>query len=192
MEIRELRGRLEASGAEGLEEQRNELAARLEHVNRRYEELDRRARALNLLLDLLQTKRQVLTKRLQAPLQKHLDRYLGLLFPRTTLEVDEQLRPGTFTRDNELGEINELSFGAREQMGLISRLAYADLLQEAGRPTLIILDDTLVHTDTDRLEAMKRILFDAASRHQILLFTCHPERWHDLGVLPVDLQAAKQ
>lgn len=192
LEIRELRGRLEASGAEGLEEQRNELAAELEHANRRYEELDRRARALDLLLDLLQTKRQILTKRLQAPLQKHLDRYLGLLFPRATLEVDEQLKPGTFSRDNELGEIKELSFGAREQMGLISRLAYADLLLEAGRPTLVILDDTLVHSDTGRLEAMKRILFDASNRHQILLFTCHPERWHDLGVLPLDLQATKE
>jgi hypothetical protein len=39
---------------------------------------------------------------------------------------------------------------------------------------------------------MKRILFDAASRHQILLFTCHPEKWQDLGVPPVDIQASKE
>jgi uncharacterized protein YhaN len=74
-------------------------------------------------------------------------------------------------------------------MGLISRLAYADLLREAGRPTLVILDDTLVHSDEERLDDMKRILFDAATRHQLLLFTCHPEKWQDLGVPPVDIQA---
>ncbi|MCL7943936.1 AAA family ATPase [Marinobacter sp. ATCH36] len=191
-ELRDIQIRLEAWGAEGLEEQLNEKRAELEQCNRRYQELHRRAQALDLLLTLLTDKRQALTRRLQAPLQKHLDHYLSLLFPQATLEVDEQLRPGTFTRGTELGQIAELSFGAREQMGLISRLAYADLLQEAGRPTLVILDDTLVHTDTDRLEDMKRILFDAANRHQILLFTCHPEKWSDLGVVPRDIQAMKE
>lgn len=191
-ELRDIQVRLEAWGAEGLEEQCNDKLAELEQCNRRYQELHRRAQALDLLLALLTEKRQALTRRLQAPLQKHLDHYLSLLFPQATLEVDEHLRPGTFTRGTELGQINELSFGAREQMGLISRLAYADLLREAGRPTLVILDDTLVHSDTDRLEDMKRILFDAANRHQILLFTCHPEKWSDLGVVPRDIQVMKE
>jgi hypothetical protein len=38
---------------------------------------------------------------------------------------------------------------------------------------------------------MKRILFDAAQRHQIPLFTCHPENWRDLGVAARDVQAFK-
>ena len=191
-ELRDIKVRLEAWGAEGLEEQLNEKEAEYDQCNRRYQELHRRAQALDLLLNLLTEKRQALTRRLQAPLQKHLNHYLSVLFPEASLEVDEQLRPGTFSRGTELGQITELSFGAREQMGLISRLAYADLLREAGRPTLVILDDTLVHSDSDRLEDMKRILFDAASRHQILLFTCHPEKWQDLGVPPVDIQASKE
>ncbi|MGM0768868.1 MAG: AAA family ATPase [Pseudomonadota bacterium] len=195
LELTGLQSKLESQGAEGLEEQREELAARLEHVRRRYQELHRRAEALDLLLSLLQDKRQALTRRLQAPLQKHLNHYLGVLFPRASLDVDDNLIPGQLTRaaqqGEERGDIQELSFGAREQMGLISRLAYADLLQEAGRPTLIILDDTLVHSDRQRLDQMKRILFDAARRHQILLFTCHPENWRDLGVAPRDLQALK-
>ncbi|MGO1502091.1 MAG: AAA family ATPase [Marinobacter sp.] len=191
VELSEIRARLEAWGAEGLEEQCNEKVAELEHLNRRFRELDRRAKALDLLLNLLKEKRQALTRRLQAPLQKHLDHYLTVLFPEASLEVDENLMPGKFSRGGELGQMAELSYGAREQMGLISRLAYADLLQEAGRPTLIILDDTLVHSDAERLGGMKRILFDAATRHQILLFTCHPEKWRDLGVGPRDLEALK-
>jgi DNA repair exonuclease SbcCD ATPase subunit len=191
LELEGLQARLQSQGAEGLEEQYNEQTARLEHVRRRHEELLRRASALDLLLKLLNDRRQALTRRLQAPLQKHLDYYLTVLFSNARLDVDENLKPGTFSRGKELGQMHELSFGAREQMGLISRLAYADLLQEAGRPTLIILDDTLVHSDRQRLSQMKRILFDAAQRHQILLFTCHPDNWQDLGVAPRDIQAVK-
>jgi uncharacterized protein YhaN len=76
-------------------------------------------------------------------------------------------------------------------MGLISRLAYADLLREAGRPTLIILDDALVHSDEERLALMKRVLFDAGTRHQILLFTCHPMNWRDMGVSPRSLDGIR-
>jgi uncharacterized protein YhaN len=72
-------------------------------------------------------------------------------------------------------------------MGVVARLAYADLLQEAGKSTLLILDDALVHTDKDRLDQMKRVLYDAASRHQILVFSCHPQAWQDLGVAAREL-----
>jgi chromosome segregation ATPase len=178
---------LETAGAQGLDERHAELARDLAQMQRRVEELRRHARALDHLLDLLRAKRIALTRRLQAPLQKHLNRYLLLLFPQASLEIDEGLSPGPLTRTGargiESGAFEALSFGAREQMGVISRLAYADLLQEAGRPTLIILDDALVHSDDERLAQMKRVLFDAATRHQILLFTCHPANWRDLGVV---------
>lgn len=186
---------LQTAGAQGLEERHAELARDLEQAQRRVEELRRRANALDHLLDLLREKRSALTRRLQAPLQKHLNRYLQLLFPQASLEIDENLTPGPLTRigdrGTETGAFEALSFGAREQMGVISRLAYADLLQEAGRPTLIILDDALVHSDEERLSQMKRVLFDAATRHQILLFTCHPMSWRDIGVSPRSLDSIK-
>ncbi len=182
---------LEALGAHGLEEQRADLAREAEFIARRRDELRRRAEALDVLLELLKTGRQALTRRIQAPLQRHLNHYLHLLFPQARLDVDEDLLPERLVRTGADGAVHEavdaLSFGAREQMGLISRLAYADLLREAGRPTLIILDDALVHSDHARLDGMKRILFDAAQRHQILLFTCHPERWRDLGARVVEM-----
>ncbi|WP_368736550.1 ATP-binding protein, partial [Zoogloea oryzae] len=171
--------------------QRAEVARDLAQAQRRRAELARRATALDHLLGLLQARRKALTRRLQAPLKRHLDHYLHLLFPDASLEIDERLQPGALTRRGpngsartETGPFDALSFGAREQMGVISRLAYADLLKEAGRPTLIILDDALVHSDAERLAQMKRVLFDAATRHQILLFSCHPEDWRDLGVAP--------
>lgn len=181
-EISALQIQLETLGAQGLEEARNTVKQEFERLTQRRQQLQRRAAALDLLLDLLKEKRQILTRQLQAPLQKHLNHYLNLLFPGATLTVDENLRPQILTRQNANAELEFLSFGAREQMGLISRLAYADLLNEAERPTLLILDDALVHSDDERLEQMKRVLFDAGQRHQVILFSCHPDRWQGLGV----------
>lgn len=181
--INRLEAELQALGAQGLDEKRADLARDHEHTGRRVRELQRHAAALDHLLQTLRGKRAALTRRLHAPLQRHLNRYVQLLFPQATLELGEDFVPRLLTRPGrEAGDFDELSFGAREQMGVISRLAYADLLKESGRPTLIILDDILVHSDEDRLTQMKRVLFDAASRHQIMLFSCHPEKWRDLGV----------
>ncbi|MCK2088941.1 AAA family ATPase [Thauera aromatica] len=179
---------LQSEGAQGLEARRAECARDHARAARRAAELRRRAQALDLLRSLLRDQRRALTRRLQAPLQKHLNRYLQLLFPHACVDIDDDLVPGPLTRPLagaggglETGDFEALSFGAREQMGVLSRLAYADLLAEAGRPTLVILDDALVHSDAERLAQMKRVLFDAATRHQILLFTCHPAAWRDLG-----------
>ena len=178
---------LAQQGAQGLEEALAESRGALARGERRLAELQRRANALQLLVERLQAKRQAALDRLQAPLQQHLQRYLSLLFPGATVSVNDMLVPEALTRTGgagqvEAGAFDQLSFGAREQLALISRFAYADLLREAGRPTLIILDDALVHSDSQRLAMMKRVVFDASQRHQVLLFSCHPDSWRDMGV----------
>lgn len=189
-QILTLYAELQVVGAQGLEERRSTVESQCALAQRRVDEFRRQAQALKLLHGLLLKQRQVVTQRLQAPLQAHLNHYLQLLFPNSQLRVDESLVLSHLDRSASIGNeaavaaVEALSFGAREQLGLISRLAYADLLAAAGKPTLIMLDDALVHTDPDRLVQMKRILFDAAQRHQILLFTCHPDDWRDLGVVP--------
>lgn len=194
-ELLQIQTRLEAAGAEGLEEQRAELTVKRDEARRRLHELERRAKALDHLHSTLTEHRLALTRQLQAPLQKHLNHYLRLLFPDAFLNVDENLIPNRLVRHHHDGEerglFGELSFGAREQMALISRLAYADLLQDAEKPTLLILDDALVHSDPERLKAMKRVLYDAAQRHQILLFTCHADNWRDLGVAARDVEGLR-
>jgi hypothetical protein len=187
LQIQLLESALQLQGAQGLDEQLEGKAGELDRAQRRHADLRLRAAALALLCSKLEAKRQATLARLQAPLQAHMQRYLQLLFPDARLAVNEQLAPGQLTRRNangalEDGDFEALSFGAREQLGLISRFAYADLLREAGRPTLLILDDALVHSDSARLAQMKRVIFDAAQRHQLLLFTCHPEDWRDMGV----------
>lgn len=186
-DITRLEVELETKGAVGLEEQRAEVESQYEASVRRADELRRRANALDYLLALLREQRSELARRLREPLQKHLDRYVQILFPGARIEVGEDLSPGLITRigprGEESGVFEALSLGTREQMGIVARLAYADLLKESGKPTLLILDDALVNSDEARLGQMKRVLYDAARRHQILIFTCHPAAWRDLGVV---------
>ena len=185
-EILKLQTALETEGAAGLEEQHAETRRDLGAAERRVADFTRRAAALDLILDLMRRKRAELSRRILAPLQTRLDHYLRLALPGLVVELDESLAPASVYRPGSDGgrggKLDEYSIGAREQLGILLRLAYADLLREAGRPTLLILDDALVHSDADRLGGMKRALYDAATRHQVLIFTCHPDAWIDLGV----------
>lgn len=182
-----LQNTLELAGAQGLEEQQQEVSGDLHRAQKRSSELALRAAALELLCKKLEAKRNATLQRLQAPLLQRLKHYLQLLFPGSSMELDAGLAPQKLVRrlasgQTEVGNVDALSFGAREQLHLISRFAYADLLAAAGKPTLLILDDALVHSDDSRLAQMKRVIFDSAQRHQVLLFTCHPNVWRDVGV----------
>jgi chromosome segregation ATPase len=184
----ELRARLEEAGANGLGERLAQAEARVEQLERRHAELTLRARALGLLDDILIEERDTTMQRLQAPLLDRLGYYVRRVFPQAQLAITDDLSPSKLHRGEQLAELGSLSFGTREQLGILSRLAYADLLKSAGRPTLLVFDDAAVNTDQRRLEGIKRALQDASARHQILVFTCHPEWWSDLGVLPRRLE----
>ncbi len=183
-EILQLQGRLEEAGSQGIGERIAALDAERERLRRRLEELQARAAALDLLHARLGARRDAATQRLQAPLARRLQHYLRLVFPDAALRLGDDLLPARLHRGNAEGELLSLSFGTQEQLGVLARLAYADLLQEAGKPTTLILDDALVHADPQRHAAMKRALFDAATRHQVLIFSCHASHWNDLGVAP--------
>ncbi|SDI70821.1 AAA family ATPase [Paraburkholderia phenazinium] len=180
--IAELRSQLETMGASGLGERLAAVRASLEQMERRRAELSLRAGALSLLDKVLVEERDSAVAQLRAPLTERLGHYLKRLFPQSALELGDDLSPIALQRDGRIDTLDALSFGTREQMGILARLAYADLLKASGRPTLLMLDDAAVHTDGMRRDALKRALLDAATRHQILLFTCHPELWDDLGV----------
>jgi DNA repair exonuclease SbcCD ATPase subunit len=207
-------------GNDGLEARRDQVQAQLAQARRRAHELDTRSRALDLLVRLGQQHRQAALARFESPLYARMQAYVPLLWPDAQVHIGAQLgAQGTQTGDQPGGKtskttgggaallphslhrgahdllgmpFDKLSMGARDQLALISRMAYADLLQAAGRPTLIMLDDALVHADAQRLAAMQRVLADVATRHQVLVFTCHPEPWQHMPAKQYWLPDAKK
>jgi hypothetical protein len=182
VKIAGLRSQLETVGASGLGERLAAVEAKVEQATRRKDELGLRASALSLLDEVLVDERDAAVAQLRAPLTERLGHYLKRIFPQSTIALGDDLSPATLDRFGRADTLDALSFGTREQLGILTRLAYADLLKASGRPTLLMLDDAAVHTDAARRDAIKRALIDAATRHQILVFTCHPELWDDLGV----------
>jgi len=85
--------------------------------------------------------------------------------------------------------IENVSGGEREQIYLATRLALAEVLAR-GERQLVVLDDVLTATDSGRLARVMGILEEAAQRLQVLVLTCHPERYRGLEAASfIDLEA---
>jgi DNA repair exonuclease SbcCD ATPase subunit len=77
-------------------------------------------------------------------------------------------------------DLLNLSGGEQEQLYLATRLALAEVLAREERQ-MVVLDDVLTATDAGRLARVMNLLEEAADRLQILVLTCHPERYRALA-----------
>lgn len=76
--------------------------------------------------------------------------------------------------------MDQVSGGEREQIYLATRLALAELLALNERQ-LVVLDDVLTFTDAARMARVLDVLEESAQRLQILIITCHPDRYRGLN-----------
>lgn len=72
-----------------------------------------------------------------------------------------------------------LSGGEQEQCYLATRLALAEVLSRHEKQ-LVVLDDTMVFTDPGRFTRVLNVLDEYAGIMQLLILTCHPERYYGL------------
>ena len=75
--------------------------------------------------------------------------------------------------------LDNLSGGEQEQLYLATRLALAEVLGKEERQ-LVVLDDVLTATDAGRLARVVNVLEESAQHLQLLVLTCHPERYRGL------------
>ncbi len=75
--------------------------------------------------------------------------------------------------------LTQISGGEQEQVHFAVRMALADAAFQTDRQ-LVVLDDVFTYTDTTRLARIATILDEVADRFQIVLLTCHPERYRGL------------
>jgi DNA repair exonuclease SbcCD ATPase subunit len=116
------------------------------------------------------------------PVMSELRPLLGLLFDDVAITFDEKtLLPHTLLRNGQEEEVERLSGGMREQLSVLTRLAFARLLARNGRPAPVILDDALVYSDDDRIEKMFDALHRQARDQQILVFSCRQRAFQQLG-----------
>ncbi|MCK0440110.1 AAA family ATPase [Gordonia alkaliphila] len=140
-----------------------------------------RAEGARLLYTSLQRTRSESRSRYVAPFTRRLEELAAPVFGDSVrFEVREDFTVATRTLDGVTVPVDALSGGAREQLGLIARLACALIVDEDdGVP--VILDDTLGYTDPERLTSMAQVLGAAAGAAQIIVLTCTPKRYADVG-----------
>lgn len=98
------------------------------------------------------------------------------------LEFDDTLLPTSIApqSNSESVALNQTSGGEQEQVHFAVRMALADIAFPDSRQ-LVVLDDVFTYTDSTRLGRVATILEESAQRFQIVLLTCHPERYRGMS-----------
>ena len=148
----------------------------------RVKTFDREVAVLQRLSSTLESARSDARELYLKPVMKELQPLLGLLFDDLSITFDEKtLQPHKIHRNGQEEEIDRLSGGMREQLSVLTRLAFARLLARDGRPAPVILDDALAYSDDDRIEKMFDALHRQSREQQIIVFSCRQRAFQKLG-----------
>lgn len=171
-----------ARSNDAIEEVWQEAADKLAAAQKRLAGLEREVALLTRLREVLEAARAEARDHYFAPVMSELRPLLGLLFEDATVTFDEEtLLPRTVSRNGLEEPVGVLSGGMREQLAVLTRLAFARLLAKDGQPAPVILDDALVYSDDDRIERMFDALHRQASGQQIIVFSCRQRAFAQLG-----------
>lgn len=177
-----LNAEIRTRSEEAIEEKWRETVEVLSAVKTRVQAYEMEVAVLQRLSSALETARSEARELYLKPVMAELKPLLGLLFDDVSITFDDKtLLPQTILRNGQEEEVERLSGGMREQLSVLTRLAFARLLARDGRPAPVILDDALVYSDDDRIERM----FDALHRQsrdlQIIVFSCRQRAFAKLG-----------
>ena len=114
------------------------------------------------------------------PISRRLRPRIQRLFGSSELFFKDEFTLDAFERGGVREDIAELSDGTREQLSILVRVAFAEVLAENGYPTPLVLDDPLAYSDDGRLAAMCGELAAAKTVSQIILLTCREKAFEVL------------
>ncbi|EIP99303.1 hypothetical protein OpiT1DRAFT_03817 [Opitutaceae bacterium TAV1] len=177
------KGTLETLGGQGLYSRETELEERRAEALLRRDAARAQGWAARVAHDLIEHRKQAATKAVLTPLENRLTAAFAELTGDATRQVflDERLQiTGIGRTREEAYAFDQLSQGAKEQLLLCLRLAVAQELA-TEEPQVLILDDVLVNTDPVRQDRILDVLGTQADRLQILILTCHPDRYRGVG-----------
>lgn len=181
-QLADLNGRIRTRSDDAIEEQWREAAEACEAAAAHVARFEREMALLMRLRDALNAARSAARDHYFEPVMRELRPLLGLLFEEATVVFDDQsLLPQSVQRYGQVEEIERLSGGMREQLAVLTRLAFAKLLARDGRPAPVILDDALVYSDDDRIEKMFDALHRQSRDQQIIVFSCRQRAFAQLG-----------
>ena len=186
-----LQSHIEALEGAGLDEVIQQKAREVELADDQLQRYEREIAVLTLLLSTLRSAETEAKERYLSPVLKRVHPYLQLLFPGAEIVIDENLHIVGVVRQNGYEEsFGHLSMGTQEQIAVLVRLAFAEMLVEQGHPATIILDDALVFSDDRRMGRMFDILNMVGQQVQIIVLTCREQMFEGIGGRQLSLKPA--
>jgi hypothetical protein len=164
-------------GTEGRKGKLDAAETKREHARSEHDRVGRRARAVQLLREVMVRHRDTTRLRYVEPFRAELQRLGRPVFgPSFEVDVDTDLCILNRTLDGCTVPYESLSGGAKEQLGILARLAGAALVaKEDAVP--ILIDDALGFTDPERLAKMAEVFDTLGERGQVIVLTCTPARY---------------
>lgn len=188
--LREITIELSVFGSEGRQGKLDAAETEREHAATEHSQIGARARAAQLLRSVMTRHRDTTRRRYVEPYRAELQRLGRPVFgPSFEVDIDSDLCIRSRTLNGITVPYESLSGGAKEQLGILARLAGAVLVaKEDAVP--VVVDDALGFTDPDRLAKMGQ-LFDSVGTHgQVIVLTCSPDRYDGVrGAHRIDLSA---
>ncbi|MGV0734423.1 AAA family ATPase [Mycolicibacter sinensis] len=179
-ELHQVEVELAVFGTEGRKGQLDAAQTAREHAVAEHDRIGRRARAAALLRSTMIRHRDDTRLRYVEPFRAEIQRLGVHVFGADfEVEVDTDLKICARTLDGRTVPYESLSGGAKEQLGILTRLAGAALVaKEDSVP--VVIDDALGFTDPDRLEKMGAVFDAVGAQGQVIVLTCSPDRYRSV------------
>lgn len=187
-QLRELTIELSVFGSEGRQGKLDVAETEREHAASQHARIGSRARAAQLLRSVMSRHRDTTRLGYVEPYRTELQRLGRPVFgPSFEVDIDTDLCIRSRTLDGITVPYDSLSGGAKEQLGILARLAGAALVAKENAVPVVV-DDALGFTDPDRLAKMGEV-FDTVGAHgQVIVLTCSPDRYDGVkGAHRIDL-----
>jgi AAA domain len=186
--LREISIELSVFGTEGRQGKLDAAESEREHAAGQHARVRGRARAAELLRSVMTRHRDTTRLRYVEPYRTELQRLGRPVFgPSFEVDIDSDLCIRSRTMDGITVPYVSLSGGAKEQLGILARLAGASLVAKEDTVPVVV-DDALGFTDPNRLAKMGEV-FDTVGEHgQVIVLTCSPDRYDGVkGAHRIDL-----
>jgi DNA repair exonuclease SbcCD ATPase subunit len=188
-EIARLGGTIESEGGKGLAEREAAARDEVEAARAALERVTEDAETIKLLRDTLDEARNETSAKFVGPVAHQARRYIERLLPDCELVFSEELQLEAVKRAGVSEGCEDLSHGTQEQLAVLTRIAFADLLLAQGQPVSLILDDPFAYSDDARLDLMIEILNEVSERMQVIVLTCRDRAFRHVPATRLTLKA---
>ena len=187
-ELNEITGALEMAGTEGRRGKLDDALTEAEHTRRTHEQWSSRSRAVKLLKSVMERHRDDTRKRYVDPFRTTLEQLGKPVFgPTFQITIDSDLSIVNRTLDGCTVPYDSLSDGAKEQLGILVRLASSALVDNDDTVPVVI-DDALGFADPERLDGMREVFGNLGDDGQVIVLTCTPDRYAGIdGAIFIEL-----